>query len=305
MVQYRESNIKTYPAPANDYWKLSHPTGSREDHKRRLAKDGLYTLPSSDTKRLLVLIERQTLGFSTHRIKRFATNRKLDTSQIPKKPESINRSALIALLEQADKSITFSKILNLLPVLRLRVSEHHYDSFGCRCLGTPVPPPITQVCSLIRQEVLPLFFSAKRFLFRAQTSPRMERTVAPASAIALAGVELGGETETFLRSMPDEWWSMLHRVRICLTGSIASRIDINIGKNESPNTFDFDARVSEHFARKGPYQESVAKLERRFGEIMAELDSKEIGQTFGKEETLRFMRTLQESIEAGGKAQVA
>ena len=156
MVHYRTPDAILGPRHSSDYWKLRKPVETRERLEQHLANQDIPFSRKTDTSRLLALLERHQLGLllydscSTAELIQFACKRKLDTSLLPKKPKSALRLATTALLEQADKNLTFTKILDLPPELRLRIYEHHYNSFDLLCLSGPSPAPNTLFCSLLR-----------------------------------------------------------------------------------------------------------------------------------------------------------
>lgn len=163
MVHY--TSRRGYPT---EYWKLvkpDWPTG--KDHRPRLQEKRFAIASSSYTAhRMTYLISRCDRGMMSYE-KRNKTDLKLFCQARGIKlpfAKGLKKAALISLLEGEDEEgTTFRYFLDLPPELRLRIYEHYFSAFenglvNLQWLGIILqPPPISQVCRLLRQETLPLF----------------------------------------------------------------------------------------------------------------------------------------------------
>lgn len=117
-------------------------------------------------------------GDSKQVLRTFCRQRRLANSL-----QGANKPALIEALEDADEKATFDRFLDLPPELRVAIYRLHYEDFDLRdnCtdgivshneLTYPSAPAITQVCSLVRRESLPIFYQVPTFVFLLMTRPR-------------------------------------------------------------------------------------------------------------------------------------
>ncbi|KAK4972312.1 hypothetical protein LTR42_006819 [Elasticomyces elasticus] len=151
-------------ASSRDYWKLeNHEHHSIPAAKRILSGRRFYSKTSVSRTRVQALLSRSDRGFcsyerfSSAELRLFCTNRGIDLTA----RQSAKKSNIVEVLESADENVTFSKFMDLPPELRLAIYSAHFRTFKKGM--TVVPPPITAVCSQIRAEALPLFYSTYRF----------------------------------------------------------------------------------------------------------------------------------------------
>lgn len=171
MVQYT-----TRLFAKNDYWKIEERQQRRWNKIFRL--QGLLDSfnyqynTSSNRARLLDLVARAERGLISYEkrslsdLKSFCAARQID---VPKE-SSRKKLEYIRMLEDSDEnSVTFAKFLDLPPELRQQVYAYFIEFIFRNTHGTsyfvPTPPPITQTCTLIRNESMPMFFDS----FRLQT----------------------------------------------------------------------------------------------------------------------------------------
>lgn len=111
----------------------------------------------TDSHRAVELYRRAERGLISydkcrvHELKHFVKSRRLrDNTAAPTK-----KRQPVALLENADDTITFDRFMELPPELRLRVYDYHISSFET---VSAEPVPILQGCRLVRQEARLLFY---------------------------------------------------------------------------------------------------------------------------------------------------
>lgn len=151
----------------NTYWRLdqfgSFTKPDVMDHITELTKQHFSIWGKKTTLvDALVLLERGLLDYSkctrTELVK-FATDRKLLTASKASKEE------LVHGLEQADKERRFEKFIDMPPELRVRIYGYYVAGFS-KLLYTPAQPPLSLTCSLIRKEILPVFYSSREVVFK-------------------------------------------------------------------------------------------------------------------------------------------
>ena len=169
MVQHRpscgsySSRFGYPPTLHSDHWKLPHCVGMRtEDVKRKLETRRFYCPSSTERSRLIELFDRANRGFMSYdgcsvtELRSFANDRQLDLDI-----SGTTKEELVQLLDQADEEATFDHFLDLPAELRARIYTFHIIGFDA--MHSPTPPPITEVCQLVRKETLSLFYRIGRF----------------------------------------------------------------------------------------------------------------------------------------------
>ncbi|KAK5745185.1 hypothetical protein LTR17_001637 [Elasticomyces elasticus] len=163
IVQYRGRYCQDM-ASSRDYWKLeNHEHLSIPGAKRILSGRRFYSKTSVSKSRVFALLSRSDRGLYSYErcnspeLRQFCTNRGIDLTA----RQSAKKSTIVEILELADESVTFSRFMELPPELRLAIYSAHFGTFKKGM--TVVSPPITAVCSQIRAEALPLFYSTYRF----------------------------------------------------------------------------------------------------------------------------------------------
>lgn len=78
---------------------------------------------------------------------------------------SEGRDALSRTLVQEDDSPKFRHFVDLAPELRSRIYSYYIAQFP-EMLLTPAQPPLSKICKLIRNEVLPVFYGGHTFVLK-------------------------------------------------------------------------------------------------------------------------------------------
>ena len=130
---------------------------------------GYVVDPTLGREKLFKLVQRKELGYlcydkcSDTQLKKFAVNRSLVTPN-----RKLDRRWLVNTLIEADKNRRFAKLLDLPPELREHVYRVYISDFKNRILTMPSQPPLAWTCRLLRDEVLPFFYSEGTFWIRLQ-----------------------------------------------------------------------------------------------------------------------------------------
>lgn len=133
----------------------THPAS----HGTIIAGDAALLLPpGTDQTRLMQLLHRAERGLisyntlSINTLQEFAASRRL--------PHLLTeKGVLIRLLERADDRVVFSRFMDLPVELRVRIYEHHFDSFD---FVSAEPAPTLSICRLVRTESRPVFYERTR-----------------------------------------------------------------------------------------------------------------------------------------------
>ncbi|KAK4496630.1 hypothetical protein PRZ48_012610 [Zasmidium cellare] len=154
------------------YWRLNdYITATIPELRERARQAGYPTPKNIDNQDLIEIIhriDRQLPNYNTckiTRLRKFAKDRGL-----VRRPNLFDEEYLINALTAADVEIKPFPLLDLPPELRLHVYEWYMAGFP-RELQSPIQPPLTRVCRLIRKESTPIFYQACHF--RINMSPSL------------------------------------------------------------------------------------------------------------------------------------
>ncbi|KAK5171377.1 uncharacterized protein LTR77_004521 [Saxophila tyrrhenica] len=150
------------------YCQLTYPVTSKpkkRDLIEQLKRHGYRAKTRLTHAQLLELVHANVHEYIEFRkirlskLERFAHARGLEL------PEEATKDALVPVLIKADNERQFSKIFDLPPELRVLIEEFHLSDFarrwGLLCLNQP---PLARTCRLLRNDVLPLFYSHCKFI---------------------------------------------------------------------------------------------------------------------------------------------
>lgn len=171
MVEYKSSDQYRVFRPGN-YWKLDC----------FVLREGSYFIADSnddvrdeDDRRATEKARRKERNLLDYQkcteaeLRTFFEQREL----IEADENDVERSELVALLENADDEQTFDHFLSLPLELRVLVYDFHLawlQEKNGGSLTSPKPPPISTSCKQLRQETLELFHVSVTFRLRANTS---------------------------------------------------------------------------------------------------------------------------------------
>lgn len=140
----------------------------------------------------------------------FCAARHIDVTKIQNGGEGY-KNRLIDLLEAADEEATLERFIDLIPELRVLIYTAYFESFEVNNEAVlSIPPPITEVSKLVRNETLLLFYQTRRFyiklnrLFQGPLPPSDSFTPMPASRVALR----------FFEKAPLQYVQSIRRVRL-------------------------------------------------------------------------------------------
>ncbi|KAF2480268.1 hypothetical protein BDY17DRAFT_35246 [Neohortaea acidophila] len=126
------------------------------------------------------------------------------------------RTGAIEVLEAADDAMAFHRFLDLPPELRKLVYEWHVKGFP-EAIILPAKPPIAQTCHLIREEVLPVFYSqlSIEIFFELQTNDKGNR------------IRQRNETNLFLLYMRPKDYQYLNMIDIAVMDEDSGSIEVD------------------------------------------------------------------------------
>lgn len=168
MVQFKDNHVCSPNAERylmRNYWKLSPASGTASklvEEMKWLGYLYLWSKKSFSKQRAVYLHSRAQRGLISYEgltkkeLQSFCVERGLP---IPG-PATRDVNTLREILEQADEDATFRNFTTLPPELRVQILEYYMSSLSepMNC-GLPLTqPPTSQVCRLLRQECLPIFY---------------------------------------------------------------------------------------------------------------------------------------------------
>ncbi|KAF2161662.1 hypothetical protein M409DRAFT_59042 [Zasmidium cellare ATCC 36951] len=165
MVQHRTKNGDQ----PDDYWKLTKDLRSTVNRLSPGAFERAQELfsrklrGSLDYERCTV---KELTRFSLHRQLLKAQEGSLESHRhgdgaSSRMESEQEKASLVALLEKADNDQGFDRFLDLPPELRACVYDSYFRlllEMNDESLTSPLPPPITEVCSVLRKETLKPFY---------------------------------------------------------------------------------------------------------------------------------------------------
>lgn len=214
------------------YWKLSYPKIDRDTMLQRIQEAG-YDNPLGNARKekLVPFMQRIDRCLPCYHIcandelERFCRDRRICIfPQAKKQTGKKKRQAMIDVLFEADKGLSFNRFLDLPPELRNEVYELSMTSYPEE-LNTPTHPPLARTCKLVRNEVLPMFYHSHRFQL-IYSRPHSAPFDTPFGAHV--------ETCAFLHAVPPECVGAIEKLKLmfytedkkCLTDSILCRVDV-------------------------------------------------------------------------------
>lgn len=133
---------------------------------------------------------------------------KSSSKELEEEADNSKRELMTALLE-ADENHTFDRFTELPPELRNLIYGFSYQYFeDWRSHGaTRTPPPIAQVCRLIRNETLPLFYQTNFFFADFEGGPSLGFDISRANDFVNIAPDLFAlvRTRTFGLDCADHW----------------------------------------------------------------------------------------------------
>jgi hypothetical protein len=167
-------NCEIFKPPRHDhYWQLREGYPASKQHLTDILLHTGYEVKKSANKdELQSLVRRAWMGrlcydkCSHLDLKQFAVARDLVDAR--KKP---TKRWLADRLIAGDDNRSFMKIFDLPPELRRLIYEFYISDFNEDSLEEPTQPPLARTCRMMRNEVLPMFYSKCMFDLKFSTMP--------------------------------------------------------------------------------------------------------------------------------------
>ena len=167
-------NCDIFKAPKYDlYWQLRERSATNKQGLKDILSSAGYEVKKSAKKNeLRSLVQRVSMGrlcydkCSHLELNEFAITRRLvDAGKSPTKRWLADR------LMADDDHCSFTRMFDLPPELRKLIYEFYISDFNEESLEEPTQPPLARTCRMMRNEVLPLFYSTCTFDLKFSTMP--------------------------------------------------------------------------------------------------------------------------------------
>ncbi|EMC97054.1 hypothetical protein BAUCODRAFT_436962 [Baudoinia panamericana UAMH 10762] len=132
-------------------------------------------------------------------------SRKIDASEVISKYRKGPREELLRLLEDDDMHPKFHRFSELPPELRVKLYEYYVGEFR-QPIYAPSQPPLSKTSSLLRRELLPIFYASCSFKIRLTRTDGRERAL----------VTMPTRMLLFLHGTRPEHFALIKAIHICV-----------------------------------------------------------------------------------------
>ncbi|KAK3702019.1 hypothetical protein LTR37_015133 [Vermiconidia calcicola] len=207
---------------------------------------------------------------------------------------SERRESIIRFLCRADAELKFNRFVDLPAELRKRVYELYVEALP-EVLETPTQPPLARVSRLLRQEVLPVFYSLRTFAIRLVLDESRPRP----------GWRLDAASSTFLHNLANGQISNIRTIELNVTRRCGHNRDyfqhpcrfvLGLDKAECRSIKEYV------FTFKDDASRSTANPQQRIDAVLLELNEviKNITQRGGEKRfTMEDVYALRRAVESG------